>query len=91
MRGSRLLIGAVVMGLAVPATLCFLLSLRSVSQFLTIAATCFFAWGLADLAANILARPRIRKRTATQAIREWEKSRVETGEETPDASARDSH
>lgn len=79
------------MGIGVPATLFFLLSLESVSDYLTIAATCFFAWGIADLAANVIARPRLQERTATQAIREWEQSRSGSSEQEPDESARDSH
>ena len=63
------------MGLFVPAILGFLLELRDLSNYLTIAATCFFAWGLADLAANIIVRPRIAKRTASEVVRAWEESR----------------
>lgn len=79
------------MGVAVPATLFFLLSLESLSDYLTIAATCFFAWGIADLAANVIARPRLQERTAKQAIREWEQSRAGGFEQDSDESATDSH
>ncbi|HUF18849.1 MAG TPA: hypothetical protein VMS12_12470 [Thermoanaerobaculia bacterium] len=79
------------MGGAVPAILFFLLSLDSFSEFFTIAATCFLSWGIADLAANVVARPRLEKRTATQAIREWENSRAGTTEKETDTSARDPH
>jgi len=62
------------MGLAVPAALYFLLGLQSVSQFFTVAAAAFFAWGVADLLASILERPRLSDRTPRQAIREdWER------------------
>ena len=74
MSGKRLIVGAVVMGLAVPAALFFLLRLQTASQFFTVAATGFFAWGVADLFASILERPRLRDRTPGQAIREdWER------------------
>jgi hypothetical protein len=72
--GKRLIVGAIVMGLAVPAALFFLLGLQTVAQFLTIAAAAFFAWGVADLLASILERPRLRDRTPGQAIREdWDR------------------
>ena len=80
MRGSRLWIGALVMGVIVPSILFFLLSLESFSDYFTVAATCFFAWGLADLAANIIAKPRLEIRTPSQAMREWEQSRSASGE-----------
>lgn len=62
------------MGVAVPATLFFLLHLRTVPEFFTIAATTFLSWGLADLVANILQKPRLRDRTAVRAFgEEWER------------------
>ena len=62
------------MGLAVPAALFFLLHLQKPSQFFTVAAAGFFAWGVADLLASILERPRLNDRTPGQAIREdWER------------------
>ena len=74
MSGKRLIVGAIVMGLAVPAALFFLLRLQTTSQFFTIAAAAFLAWGVADLLASILERPRLRDRTPGQAIREdWER------------------
>ena len=74
MSGKRLLVGAIVMGLVVPAALCFLLGLQTPSQFFTVAAAAFLAWGVADLLASILERPRLSDRTPGQAIREdWER------------------
>jgi len=70
MSGPRLIVGIVVMGIAVPATIFFLLGLHTPSQFLTVAATTFLAWGLADLLASILERPRLRNRSPGMAIKE---------------------
>jgi hypothetical protein len=75
--GKRLVIGAIVMGFLLPIALFFLLDLQSLSQFLTIAASTFLAWGVADLIANILERPRLRDRTASRAIREDIQRRAE--------------
>jgi hypothetical protein len=58
------------MGIAVPATIFFLLGLHTSSQFFTIAATTFLAWGLADLLASILERPRLENRSPGMAIKE---------------------
>jgi hypothetical protein len=65
-----LIVGIIVMGIAVPATIFFLLGLHTVPQFLTIAATTFLAWGLADLLASILERPRLQNRSPRMAIKE---------------------
>ena len=74
MSGLRLLIGAIVMGIAIPITLFLLLGLQSWSQLLTIAAATFLAWGVADLLATILERPRLQGRSPGKAIREdWER------------------
>ena len=70
MSGPRLIVGAIVMGIAVPATIFFLLGLHTPSQFFTIAATTFLAWGLADLLASILERPRLENRSPGMAIKE---------------------
>lgn len=70
MRGIRLFIGLLVMGIVVPAILFFLLELGSVGAFFTMSATCFLAWGLADLGARILERPRLENRTPGRALRE---------------------
>jgi len=58
------------MGVAVPLTLCFLLDLRRPSQVLTVAATTFLTWGVADLLASILEKPRLEDRTPGKALRE---------------------
>jgi hypothetical protein len=70
-------IGAIVMGILLPITLYFLLDLQTVSQFLTIAASTFLAWGLGDLLANIMERPRLQGRTPGRAIREDIQRRAE--------------
>jgi len=58
------------MGIAVPLTIFFLLGLHTPSQFFTVAATTFLAWGLADLLATILERPRLENRSPKLAIKE---------------------
>jgi len=70
MSGPRLIVGIIVMGIAVPATIFFLLGLHTPSQFFTAAATTFLAWGLADLLASILERPRLENRSPGMAIKE---------------------
>jgi len=76
--GKRLIVGALVMGVAVPLTIFFLLNLQTLPQFFTIAATTFFSWGVADLLSTILERPRLRDRTPGRAIREdWDRRRTE--------------
>jgi len=84
MSGRRLLIGVIAMGVIVPAILFFLLGLESITQFLTVAATCFLAWGLADLTATILSHPRLEDRSPRKALREWEKGRSEESSVTSD-------
>ena len=78
MSGPRLIVGIIVMGIAVPATIFFLLGLHTPSQFLTVAATTFLAWGLADLLASILERPRLQNRSPGMAIKEDLERRRET-------------
>lgn len=70
MSGKRLIVGIVVMGVALPVTLFFLLHLETIAQLLTIAAATFVTWGVADLLSTILERPRLKNRTPGQAIRE---------------------
>ena len=48
MSGKRLIIGLIVMGIALPLTLFFLLGLRTYSQFFTIAAATFLTWGVSE-------------------------------------------
>jgi hypothetical protein len=62
------------MGVAVPLTIFFLLGLSTLTEFFTIAATTFLAWGVADLFASILEKPRLKDRSPGAAIREdWER------------------
>lgn len=70
MTGTRLIVGFVVMGVAVPLTLYYLLGLETISQFLTVAACTFFSWGVADLFARILEKPRLKDRSPRRAIDE---------------------
>ena len=78
MTGKRLIVGIVVMGIILPAVLFFLLHLQTIPQFLTIAAATFFVWGVADLLASILERPRLEHRTPGRALREdWERRQSE--------------
>jgi hypothetical protein len=65
-----LIVGIIVMGIAVPLTIFILLGLHTPPQFFTVAATTFLAWGLADLLASILERPRLENRSPGMAIRE---------------------
>jgi hypothetical protein len=66
------------MGVILPITLFFLLGLHSISSLLTIAAASFLTWGVADLLASILEKPRLKGRSPTAAIREdMERRRTE--------------
>ena len=74
MSGRRLIVGAIGMGIILPLALYMLLGLQTPSQFFTVAASSFLAWGVADLLASILERPRLTNRTPGGAIREdWER------------------
>jgi hypothetical protein len=49
-----------------------------VTEFFTVAATTFLAWGVADLFATILEKPRLKDRSPGAAIREdWERRTTE--------------
>ena len=62
------------MGIALPVALFSLLGLQTRTQFFTIAASTFITWGVADLLASILERPRLKDRSPGAAIREdWER------------------
>jgi len=72
--GRRLIIGIVLMGIILPIVIFVLLGLTTISQFLTIAACTFLAWGVGDFLALILERPRLQGRTPGAALREdWER------------------
>jgi len=72
--GIRLVVGVIVMGIAVPITLFFLLHLHTIGEFFAVAATTFLAWGVAELLSIILERPRLKDRSPGRAIREdWER------------------
>ena len=68
--GPRLVVGIIVMGILLPIALFLLLGLHTPSQFLTLAASIFLCWGVADLLASILERPRLRDRSPGKAIGE---------------------
>ena len=80
MSGKRLLVGIIVTGVLVPLTLFYLLHLGSFTQLFIIAGTTFTAWGVADLFASILERPRLKDRSPGHAIREDWKRRQNEGE-----------
>jgi hypothetical protein len=66
------------MGVAVPLTIFFLLGLSTLTEFFTVAATTVLAWGVADLFASILEKPRLKDRSPGAAIREdWERRTTE--------------
>lgn len=74
MSGVRLVIGFLVMGIGVPLTLFLLLPVHTPSELLVIAATTFLAWGVADLFAKVLEKPRLEDRSPGKAFREdWER------------------
>jgi hypothetical protein len=73
-RGVRLFVGVIVMGVAIPVMLFFLLGLHTLSQLFTIAATTFVAWGVCDFLSTILERPRLKDRSPGRAIKEdWDR------------------
>jgi Kef-type K+ transport system membrane component KefB len=78
MSGKRLLVGIIVTGVLVPLTLFFLLHLESIGQLFAIAATTFTSWGVADIVARILEKPRLKDRSPGHAFREdWERRQSE--------------
>lgn len=81
MSGRRLIIGAIVMGIITPLTIFLLLGLSTFSQFFTIAASTFLTWGVSDLLASLLEKPRLENRSARAAIgEEWERRAGGEGE-----------
>jgi peptidoglycan/LPS O-acetylase OafA/YrhL len=71
--GPRLIVGIIVMGIILPVVLFLLLHLSTISQLLTIAASTFLSWGVAELLARILEKPRLKDRSPQDAIRDWER------------------
>ena len=70
----RLVIGVVIMGVLLSVALFLLLNLSSSTQLFTLAASTFLGWGVADLLAVILERPRLKDRSPQQALKEdWER------------------
>jgi hypothetical protein len=62
------------MGVLLPVALFLLLGLSTFSQLLTIAASTMLTWGIADLLAGVLERPRLKGRSPQQALKEdWER------------------
>jgi hypothetical protein len=74
-------IGFIVMGIAVPLSLFFLLGHHTPGQFLTIAITTFLAWGVADFLARILEKPRLKDRSPGKALREGLERRTSSNDE----------
>ena len=70
MSGVRLVVGVIVMGIAVPLTLFFLLHLTTIPQLLTVSTVTFLSWGVADLLSGILEKPRLKDSSPGHAIRE---------------------
>lgn len=80
MSGSRLIIGIILMGIILPVILFLLLGLSTFSQLFTIAASTFLAWGVGDLLAMILEKPRLKDRTPQGVFRQdWQRR---SGDET---------
>lgn len=77
MTGIRLFFGVIVMGIAVPITLFLLLQLHSLTDLAVIATVTFLSWGVTDVLASIVARPRLKDRTPGTAIRDELSRRVE--------------
>ncbi len=74
MSGIRLVVGTIVMGVAVPIMIFMLLRLQTLTQLFTIAVSTFLAWGVADLLATILEKPRLKDRSPGKALREdWDR------------------
>ena len=62
------------MGILLPIALCLLLTPPLRTHFAIIAPATFLTWGVADLLATILERPRLQNRSATKAIgEEWDR------------------
>ena len=70
MSGPRLIVGIIVMGIAVPLMIFFLLGLHTLGELFTVAATTFMSWGCADFLSSILERPRLENRSPGMALRE---------------------
>jgi hypothetical protein len=72
--GIRLVIGVVVMGILLPIMLFLLLGLTTASQLFTLSAAMLLTWGVIDVLAGILERPRLKGRSPQQALKEdWER------------------
>jgi hypothetical protein len=72
--GIRLVVGTIVMGVAVPIMIFMLLRLQTLTQLFTIAVSTFLSWGVADLLATILEKPRLKDRSPGKALREdWDR------------------
>lgn len=56
------------MGIAVPLALFLLLGLHSLAQLFTIAVVTFVSWGVSDLLATILAKPRLQGKSPGKAL-----------------------
>jgi membrane-associated phospholipid phosphatase len=79
----RLIVGIIVMGIAVPIILFLLLDLHTINELLVVFATTFLAWGVTDLLATILEKPRLRDRSPGRAIKDFNPERSEGSTENP--------
>lgn len=61
------------MGVLLPIVLFLLLGLSTFSQFLTIAASTLFTWGIADMLTSLLSRPRLKDRSPRALKEDWER------------------
>ena len=68
------------MGIAVPLALFFLLHLEDLRQLLIISGVTLGVWGIADLAVEILGRPRLKGRGPRDALRDWETQKQDSSE-----------
>lgn len=80
MSGPKLRVGIIFMGIAVPLVLFYLLHLEDLRQLLIISGVTFAVWCLADLAGEILSRPRLKDRGPRDAIRDWETQKQDPAE-----------
>ena len=71
------------MGITVPIILFFVLDLHTISELLVVFATTFLAWGVTDLLATILEKPRLRDRSPGRAIRNFNPEQSEGSTENP--------
>ena len=75
MTGTRLVTGAIALGVVVPVLLFILLDLSTPLQFFILSMTCFVGWAITDLIATILSRKKLDDRRARDVLEQWERQR----------------